>query len=92
MTETYLMAVDLGTSFIKAALYDLRGNRIASSQAPVKSDASRAGIFLQSGEDIYRSVIETLRELSDLIGEKKKNLFEDVKPYKIVQYGDYKVA
>ena len=74
MTETYLMAVDLGTSFIKAALYDLRGNRIASSQAPVKSDASRAGIFLQSGEDIYRSVIETLRELSDLIGEKKKNI------------------
>lgn len=74
MTDIYLMAVDLGTSFIKAALYDCRGNQLASAQAPVKSDASRAGIFLQSGEDIYCSVLETLRDLSDLIGAKKQHI------------------
>ncbi len=74
MNDTLLTAVDLGTSFIKAAVYDTAGNQIASSQAPVKSDASRAGIFLQSGEDIYRSVLDTLRELAELIGEKKHRI------------------
>ncbi len=71
MKAPYLIAVDLGTSFIKAALYDVSGNQIAASQAPVASDASRAGIFLQSGEDICRSVLKTLRDLSGRIGEKK---------------------
>lgn len=74
MSETFLLAADLGTSFIKAALYDTAGNQITSAQAPVKSDASRAGIFLQSGEDIFRSVLETLRDLADRIGEKKNRI------------------
>lgn len=74
MNDHYLMAVDLGTSFIKAAVYSPDGVQIAGSQAPVASDASRAGIFLQSGEDIYRSVLSSLRELAAAVGDKKDRI------------------
>lgn len=74
MKEICLMAVDLGTTFIKAAVYDLKGVLIAVTQAPVRSDASRAGIFLQSGEDIYSSVLAAIKELTDIIGERKHQI------------------
>lgn len=62
MEKTYLMAVDLGTSFIKAAVYDTEGKQISVSRAPVRSDSSKPGLFLQRGDEIYKSVLDAMRD------------------------------
>ena len=74
MEDIYLLSVDLGTSFIKAAVYDLTGKQLAIMQVSVKSDTSRAGIFIQRGDDIYRSVLSALRGISKQIGERKDRI------------------
>jgi len=74
MNEIYFLAVDIGTSYIKAAVYDLKGNQKANMQVSVQSDTSQAGIFLQSGEDIYNSVLSALRGLSRQIGEERNRI------------------
>ena len=74
MKEIYLLAVDLGTSFIKAAVYDLNGKQQAVSQAPVQNDTSQAGIFIQSGDEIYTGVLSALRDISGQIGEKRNQI------------------
>lgn len=55
-----LMAVDLGTSFIKTAVYDTDSNLIAETSAPVKSLAPAAGIFIQKGDDIIGTLTECI--------------------------------
>ncbi len=74
MNENYYLAVDIGTSFIKAAAYDIGGNQKAIMQVSVQSDTSQAGTFLQSGDDIYNSVLSALRGISRQIGEKRNRI------------------
>ncbi|MBR6090497.1 MAG: hypothetical protein IKP86_11220, partial [Anaerolineaceae bacterium] len=74
MNEIYMLAVDIGTSFIKAAVYDLNGKQSAIMQVPVQSDSSRAGVFLQSGDDIYFSVLSALGGISEKIGDGKNRI------------------
>ena len=74
MEKICFLAVDIGTSFIKAAVYDLSGNQLAVTQVPVQSDSTQAGIFLQSADDIYNDVLSALRGISGLIGEKKDRI------------------
>ena len=74
MKEIYLLAVDLGTSFIKAAVYDLNGEQQVAAQVPVQNDTSQAGIFIQSGDEIYTGVLSALRDISGQIGEKKNQI------------------
>ena len=69
MEKIYLMAVDLGTTFIKAAVYDTEGLQRAVSRAEVASDSSRPGVFLQSGEEIYKSVLLAMRDAARQLGE-----------------------
>ena len=68
MRGVYLMAVDLGTTYIKAAVYDTEGKQISSAQAPVNSDSSRPGVFLQSGAEIYSSVLSAMKNAIQLAG------------------------
>lgn len=68
MEKIYLMAVDLGTTFIKAAVYDTEGTQISSARAAVISDSSRPGVFLQSGTEIYRSVLAAMKSAAQTAG------------------------
>ena len=68
MEKIYLMAVDLGTTFIKAAIYDTEGTQISSARAAVISDSSRPGVFLQSGTEIYRSVLAAMKSAAQTAG------------------------
>ena len=68
MDRIYLMAVDLGTTFIKAAVYDTEGTQISSAHAAVISDSSRPGVFLQSGTEIYRSVLAAMKSAAQQAG------------------------
>ncbi len=74
MSEKLLMAVDLGTSFIKAGIFDLNGTERASARAPVKSEQPAPGQFIQHGKDLTDAVIACLREAAGQLGEEAENI------------------
>lgn len=74
MQKVYLMAVDLGTTYIKAAVYDTEGNQISSARTAVNSDSSRPGIFLQSGAEIYSSVLAAMKSAVQMAGPCGENI------------------
>lgn len=57
MEPTLLAAIDLGTSYIKVGIYDTSGHCLALSTKEMKIDNPSAGVFLQSGEYIFDSVL-----------------------------------
>ena len=61
MKEILLMAIDLGTSFIKAGVYNTNSERVAESMAPVKDYRPEPGVFIQKGEELFESVIECMK-------------------------------
>ncbi len=65
MGKTLLMAVDLGTSLIKAGLYDTDGNRLSLAQEPVRSEKPEPDQFIQHGTDIYESVLRCIRRAAE---------------------------
>ena len=74
MNEVYLLAVDLGTSFIKAAAYDAEGNCLEIKKEEVLSDASMPGIFVQRGEEIFQSVLACVRGVTEALGERSQRI------------------
>lgn len=66
--DKIILSVDLGTTFIKAAAFDLSGHLLASARAAVNADASIQGQFLQKGEEIFASVLECLSKVSAKLG------------------------
>ena len=65
MGKELMMAVDLGTSFIKSAVYDMDGNRIASGKEPVQSLQPAPGCFIQKGGDLMASVLRCMKAAAD---------------------------
>lgn len=47
------LSVDLGTSYIKAGVYDLGGHCLAIASEPVPDERPAPGIFIQRGEQLY---------------------------------------
>ena len=62
MGKSLLMAVDLGTSFIKSGLYDISGQCIAEAMEPVQDERPGPGIFIQKGEDLFASVLACMKQ------------------------------
>lgn len=63
------MAVDLGTSFIKAGAYTLDGKCIAEAKEPVKDIRTGPGVFIQKGEELAQSVIKCIRNAAACLGK-----------------------
>ncbi len=61
MKQKLLMAIDLGTSFIKAGVYDPDGNRLAAAKEEVKSEQPGPGMFIQHGDDLMEGVIRCMK-------------------------------
>ena len=74
MEKTLLLAIDLGTSFIKAGVYNSLGECIATQSAPVKDSRPAPGVFIQKGEDLFGSVIECVKKTSETLGERSKDI------------------
>lgn len=68
MNNQLYMAVDLGTSFIKASIYDLSGRCLAGASEPVRDERPAAGIFIQRGEMLWESVKRCLKKSTDALG------------------------
>ena len=74
MNEQLFIGVDLGTSFIKTAVYSLDGVRIADASAPVRDERPGPGIFIQRGEFIYESVCDCLKKTAEALGPRAKDV------------------
>ncbi|MCR5795537.1 MAG: hypothetical protein K6G61_09395 [Solobacterium sp.] len=62
MEQKLLMAIDLGTSFVKAGIYDPEGNELAAARKAIKSIQPRPGQFIQHGDDLMAAVEYCMKE------------------------------
>lgn len=63
MKDILLMAVDLGTSFIKVGVYDTDSTCITLETEPVKDYRPGPGVFIQKGEELLASVIACMKKV-----------------------------
>ena len=68
------MVIDLGTSFIKGAVYDIEGACIHLVSKPVKDERAAGGVYIQKGEDLLFSVIACMKDLSLYLDERAKDI------------------
>lgn len=69
MKDTFFMAIDLGTTYIKVGIYDQSGKCHIKKQNEVESDSTQPGVFVQSGDAIYESVVTCMKEAVREAGE-----------------------
>lgn len=74
MNEILFMTVDLGTSFIKAGVYDTESNCIVSASEPVKDEKPRPGVFIQRGEELFGSVLRCIKKGTEQLGDRAANV------------------
>ena len=74
MGEVILLAVDLGTSFIKVGAYNQESKCIALEMEAVKDYRPQPGVFIQKGDELVESVITCLKKVTGCLGEKRKNV------------------
>lgn len=74
MEKTVLLAVDLGTSFIKVGAYDTKSCCIALEMEPVKDYRPEPGVFIQKGEELEESVMKCLCKVSERLGDRRKDV------------------
>ena len=70
MQQELLMGIDLGTSFIKAGVYDLTGTCLVVTKTPVEDERPAPGIFIQRGERLYQAVLDCMKKASDALGDR----------------------
>ncbi len=64
MTQDYLIGVDLGTSVVKATLFDTKGVALADATRPAALHQPGPGIAEQQGEDFVKAALETIGEVT----------------------------
>lgn len=74
MSKELLMAVDLGTSFIKCGVYNTKSSCIAEAMEPVKDERPAPGVFIQKGTDLFASVLRCMKKATEQIGDKSQNI------------------
>lgn len=74
MENMNLMAIDLGTSFVKAGVYDTEGHCLAITQRAVESDHSIPGMFVQKGDEIFHCALSSMKQISDILGAKRDTI------------------
>lgn len=74
MSKTLLMAVDLGTSFIKAGIYDASSACVAEVMEEVKDYRPAPGIFIQKGEELFESVVQCMKAAALQLGDRAKDV------------------
>jgi len=74
MNTALLMAIDLGTSFVKTGVYTTKGECIACEKEPVKAQIPRSGVFIQHGEDLFGSVLYCIENVTAQLREKARDI------------------
>ena len=68
MAGQYLIGVDLGTSVVKAGLYDAEGGLVAQAARPAPLRQPAAGIAEQDGEEFVAAAAAAMREVMSRAG------------------------
>ena len=63
MAATYLIGVDVGSSYVKASLFGEDGRAIGDAQFDNHPTQPRPGVAEYDGESIWRTILDALREL-----------------------------
>lgn len=74
MQKKYFVSLDLGTSFIKAAIYDESGLCHGKSHAAVKSFADGTGAYIQNADDLLDTVVDCLKNTIQVFRQEKKEI------------------
>lgn len=74
MKEILLMAIDLGTSFIKAGVYNTESQCVAEAMAPVRDYRPSPGVFIQKGEELFGSVLECMKNACEKLGARAASI------------------
>ncbi|WP_026486206.1 glycerol kinase GlpK [Caldanaerobius polysaccharolyticus] len=61
----YVIALDAGTTSVRAILYDRNGKALESASRPIRIKTPRPGWVQQDAEEIYAQAVNALRELAD---------------------------
>lgn len=61
----YVIALDAGTTSVRAILYDRNGKALVSASRPIKIKTPRPGWVQQDAEEIYAQAVNALKELAD---------------------------
>lgn len=69
-----LMAVDLGTSFIKAGVYNEKSECVAIYSEPVRDERPGPGIFIQRGDQLFESAVNGIKNVCSQLGERTKEV------------------
>lgn len=65
MSDSYILAIDQGTSATKTVLFDSRGQIAAKATSALKSYFPRPGFVEQDPEELYQSVIDSVKQCLD---------------------------
>lgn len=74
MEQTLLMAIDLGTSFIKAGVYDTNSRCIACEMEAVVDYRPAPGVFIQKGDELLASVVSCMKKIVTSLGSKSSQI------------------
>ena len=78
MSRTYLLGIDIGTQGTKTVLFDLNGKTVASAFETSELLYPAEGAVEQRAEDIYGSVIRTVKDVMEASG---------IDPYEVAAIG-----
>lgn len=68
MAESYLIGIDIGTQGTKTSLFTISGKSIAESFEASRLISPRPGVVEQDADEIYSSVLNTIREVVEKSG------------------------
>lgn len=62
MKNSYLMAVDMGVSFLKVGIYDTEANLLSAVTQKVPGEHPRPGVFVQKAEDYLKIALLAIKK------------------------------
>lgn len=74
MAETYLIGIDIGSSFTKSSIYDTEGNLLSSAKRDTHPDQPRPNVAEYDGPALLQAILDSLKELMDESGVPAKDV------------------
>lgn len=78
MSPEYLLAVDQGTSATKAIIFDEQGRPVTRATQEIESSYPRPGFVEQDPEEIYRSVLKSVKKCLKTFREEHGGTVKDI--------------
>lgn len=59
------LAIDVGTGSVRAGLFTAEGHKLQHSESPIKTRNARPDHYEQSTDDIWRSIVQSVRSITE---------------------------